>query len=80
MSSTPHPLTGNTFAKKPLDQHITGKGRLTVDLGTDLHRSLISYAKHEKRKINEITKDAISRYLDDPPHTQHETLPQCDPE
>lgn len=72
-------MMGNTFAKKPLDQHTTGQGRLTVDLGTKLHKRLISYSKHNKRKIREVTKEALTRYLL-LPETRLEKLPQSDQE
>lgn len=64
MSEKPHPLTGNRFAAKPPEEHITGKGRITVDLGVPLHGRLVSYAKHEKRKIKDVVKGAIENELD----------------
>lgn len=55
---------GNTFASKPFDQHTTGKGRTSVDLGIPLQNRLVSYAKHEKRKLKDIICQAIAEKLD----------------
>lgn len=53
---------GNNFAVKPHDQKVTGKGRLTVDLG-DLKTRLVNAAEGGKLKtiLIEILEEGLKK-------------------
>jgi hypothetical protein len=63
MERPEHPLKGNQFALKTEGQKVTGKGRLNVDLGTDLKKRLINASEGGKLKktLLEILEEGLEK-------------------
>jgi predicted transcriptional regulator len=54
----------NQNAAKPESEKVWNKGRITVDLGTEMKGRLLSYAKHEKRTMKQIVMQALADTLE----------------